>query len=97
MAEVMSPKTPLKTQPLPPLPPPPPPPPSRQPPSAAAPRIKSMQRTTTTRHRGMTKKQNAKWWVAHRAGLDARRGPAKRETRVDGEALFEQYLYRGPM
>ena len=43
----------------------------------------------------MTKKQNVKWWAAaRRAVIDARGGPV-REPRVNVEAQFEQFKWRG--
>jgi hypothetical protein len=42
----------------------------------------------------MTKKQNVTWWAARRAVIDARGGPV-RKPRVNVEAQFEKFKWRG--
>ena len=69
----------------------PPPPPSSARPAA---RIKQPQRITTTRLRGLTKKQNAACWAARRAVIALRGGPV-REPPTDVKEQFEQFVYRG--
>jgi len=75
-------------------PPPPPPLPNQNPSARPAPRIKNPQRITTTRLRGLTKKQNAAWWATCRAVIAARGGPV-REPPTDVKQQFEQFVYRG--
>jgi hypothetical protein len=71
--------------------PPPPAPPSSARPAA---RIKQPQRITTTRHRGLTKKQNAACWAARCAVIAAHGGPVREPPR-DVKGQFEQFVYRG--
>ena len=75
-------------------PPPPPPLPNQNPSARPAARIKQLRRITTTRLRGLTKKQNAAWWAARRAVIAAGGGTVREPPR-DVKEQFQQFVYRG--
>jgi hypothetical protein len=74
--------------------PPPPPLPNQNPSARPAARIKQLRRITTTRLRGLTKKQNAACWAARHAVIADAGGPV-REPPTDVKQQFEQFVYRG--